>query len=125
MEVALQINPVEDDYEADDVISLLNRKNLPPDWFVERPDDETKSVLIRQYRNKEFTTKEVERKFLFDNTADLLTYFEKKQIDHIKDLNLFVTIRVILEETAYLIPAALLGECGRLDIDIYVSNSSE
>ena len=121
MEIAMQIHHL-DDNEANGIISIINRKSLPNDWFIERPTDETNLVLVRYDRNEDFESEVVERDFLFDNAAELLSFFEKKQNDEIKAFDLNVTLKIMTKEFALPIPTKLLGECGRLGIGIYILN---
>lgn len=119
MEIALQIYHL-DDNEADKIVSILDRKPLPRNWFVERPTDETNSVLVRFHRNEAFESEVVQRDFLFKRSTELLSVFDKKQMDEIKQHDLKITLRIMTKEFALPLPAKLLGECGRLGIDLYI-----
>lgn len=122
MNVFLQIHHLDDGEEADEIISIIEQKHLPNNWLIERPTEESNSVLIQYVQNETFNLEYVERDFLFNKAVELLMSIDVEQIEKIKVHQLGVILKIITNEFALPIPADLLGECGRLKIDIYVLN---
>jgi len=94
MEIAMQIHHL-DDNEADEIMSILSRKSLPSKWLIQRPTDETNSVLVRYLRNEFLESEVTMREILFDNATELLLSLEKNQIDEIKAFDSVGQIRSI------------------------------
>ncbi|WKZ46865.1 MAG: hypothetical protein QY306_13695 [Anaerolineales bacterium] len=121
MEIVLQIYHLDNnDEDLDQIVSILERKGLREGWEINKPTDETNSILVRYNRNQKLEPEYAERDFLFNNVAEFLMPFEKKQIDEVKTFQLGVMLKIVTEEFALPIPAKLLTECGRLGIDIYI-----
>ena len=120
METVLQIYHIDDNDEGlDEVVSILERRRLQEGWKINKPTEETNSILIRYNRNTKLEPEYVERDFLLNNAAEFLMPFEKKQFDEVKAFQLKVMLKIITEEFALPVPAKLLAECGRLGIDLY------
>lgn len=121
MEIVLQIYHLDyNDEDLDEIVSILERSRLQEGWTINKPTEETNSILFRYNRNTKLEPEYVERDFLLNNAAEFLMPFEKKQFDDVKEFQLGVMLKIITEEFALPVPAKLLAECGKLGIDLYI-----
>ncbi|HVN16098.1 MAG TPA: hypothetical protein VMT73_10200 [Anaerolineales bacterium] len=125
MEVFLQIHHLDDGEEANEIIAVLKKKRMADSWMIQRPTEESNSVIVEYIGNEKIEPEYVKRNFLFDKATELLISMEREQIEKIKEYHLGVMLKIVTTEFALLIPSKLLGECGRLGVDIYVLNISE
>jgi hypothetical protein len=125
MEVVLQIYHLDDtDASVNEIVSILQRRHLQEGWKINKPTEESNSILIKYDHKEKLEPEYFERDFLFNNTTEFLMPFEKEQVDEIKAFQLGVILKVVTEEFALPIPAKLLAECGRLGIDLYILYTS-
>lgn len=121
MEIVLQIYHLDDtDESVNEIVSILQRRRLQEGWTINKPTEESNSILIRYNRKEKFEPEYIERNFLLNNVVDFLIPFEKEQIDEVKAFQLGVMLKIVTEEFALPVPAKLLAECGRLGVDLYI-----
>jgi hypothetical protein len=123
-QIAIHIYPLDDNEEAEEIIQLLNQVGIGERWVVERPTEETNSILVRVNVAEASNQESKVREQKWERAIFLLGELDKETIHKIKGMDVDVAVRIHTPESYLPIPAEFVSECGRLSLEICIFNQA-